>query len=62
MCISIILMKNLKNEQKPLYNREKRTILTPHTGVIIITTPRKMQLNILGAGLEQSMINHIFML
>ena len=22
-------MKNLKNEQKPLYNREKRTILTP---------------------------------
>ena len=26
---SIILMKNLKNEQKPLYNREKRTILTP---------------------------------
>ena len=26
---SIILMKNLKNEQKPLYNWEIRTILTP---------------------------------
>ena len=25
----IILMKNLKNEKKPLYNEEKRTILTP---------------------------------